>query len=93
MLWVAEGKGTAERIALGRDLYVANCASCHGIDLEGQSNWRSPGPDGRLPAPPHDEIGHTGIIRMNSFWRSFVVARWLSSVATTKATCRVLPRF
>ena len=21
--------------------------------------WRSPGPDGRLPAPPHDETGHT----------------------------------
>ena len=24
-----------------------------------QVNWRSPGDDGRLPAPPHDETGHT----------------------------------
>ena len=23
------------------------------------SDWRVPGPDGRLPAPPHDEAGHT----------------------------------
>lgn len=43
----------------GRALYVASCAACHGANLEGQANWRSPGPDGRLPAPPHDESGHT----------------------------------
>ncbi|WP_370399768.1 c-type cytochrome [Sulfitobacter sp. JB4-11] len=46
-------------IALGADVYEANCASCHGADLEGQADWRSPGEDGRLPAPPHDETGHT----------------------------------
>ena len=46
-------------IALGTSVYEANCASCHGADLEGQPNWRSPGEDGRLPAPPHDETGHT----------------------------------
>ena len=46
-------------IALGTSVYEANCASCHGADLEGQANWRSPGEDGRLPAPPHDETGHT----------------------------------
>ena len=40
-------------------LYADNCASCHGANLEGQENWRSPGPDGILPAPPHDESGHT----------------------------------
>ncbi|UMA66246.1 cytochrome c [Roseivivax marinus] len=43
----------------GRDLYVEHCASCHGADLEGQPNWRQPLPSGRLPAPPHDETGHT----------------------------------
>lgn len=32
---------------------------CHGADLEGQPDWRSAGPDGVLPAPPHDETGHT----------------------------------
>ncbi|WP_299284970.1 cytochrome c [uncultured Tateyamaria sp.] len=46
-------------IVLGADVYEANCATCHGADLEGQANWRSPGEDGRLPAPPHDETGHT----------------------------------
>ncbi|WP_299416949.1 cytochrome c [uncultured Sulfitobacter sp.] len=46
-------------VALGISVYEANCASCHGADLEGQANWRSPGEDGRLPAPPHDKTGHT----------------------------------
>lgn len=48
-----------ETLALGADVYTTNCASCHGVDLEGQPDWRAPGPDGRLPAPPHDETGHT----------------------------------
>ena len=40
-------------------LYAENCASCHGAKLEGQPDWRSPGPDGVMPAPPHDRTGHT----------------------------------
>ncbi len=43
----------------GRALYGENCASCHGENLEGQPNWRTPGDDGVMPAPPHDETGHT----------------------------------
>ncbi|MCZ4260087.1 cytochrome c [Limimaricola sp. G21655-S1] len=43
----------------GRQLYLDNCASCHGADLEGQPDWRWPLPSGRLPAPPHDATGHT----------------------------------
>ena len=43
----------------GAALYATHCASCHGANLEGQPDWRSPGPDGVLPAPPHDETGHT----------------------------------
>ena len=46
-------------VALGENVYRDNCASCHGTELEGQPNWRRPGPDGLLPAPPHDETGHT----------------------------------
>ena len=46
-------------IAAGAALYADNCAACHGADLEGQPDWRSPGSDGRLPAPPHDDKGHT----------------------------------
>lgn len=43
----------------GRALYVANCASCHGANLEGQPDWMRRLPSGRLPAPPHDDSGHT----------------------------------
>jgi mono/diheme cytochrome c family protein len=46
-------------IEQGRVLYAENCASCHGVNLEGQPNWQSKGDDGRLPAPPHNERGHT----------------------------------
>jgi cytochrome c len=46
-------------IVAGRDLYANNCASCHGVNLEGQPNWQSPNSDGVLPAPPHDGSGHT----------------------------------
>lgn len=27
--------------------------------MQGQPNWRQRGPDGLLPAPPHDASGHT----------------------------------
>jgi mono/diheme cytochrome c family protein len=46
-------------IASGETLYGEYCAACHGANLEGQGDWRSPGADGLLPAPPHDETGHT----------------------------------
>ena len=46
-------------INAGRSLYADNCASCHGVNLEGQPNWQSPNADGVLPAPPHDRTGHT----------------------------------
>nr|WP_281262123.1 cytochrome c [Pseudoroseomonas aestuarii] len=51
--------GNPEQVALGRRIYSEQCAQCHGVNLEGQPNWRSRGPDGRLPAPPHDASGHT----------------------------------
>lgn len=46
-------------IAAGETLYADHCAACHGANLEGQPNWRVKGDDGLLPAPPHDETGHT----------------------------------
>lgn len=50
---------SSDEIALGQDLYTANCASCHGGDLEGQPDWKRRLDTGRMPAPPHDESGHT----------------------------------
>ena len=46
-------------IKLGKNVYVKNCASCHGVNLEGEENWKSRKPNGMMPAPPHDETGHT----------------------------------
>jgi mono/diheme cytochrome c family protein len=43
----------------GHALYLEYCASCHGANLEGQPNWMVRLPNGRLPAPPHDETGHS----------------------------------
>ena len=51
--------GDAGVIARGERVYKTHCAACHGARLEGQPNWRERGPDGRLPAPPHDASGHT----------------------------------
>ena len=46
-------------IVRGEAVYQQQCAVCHGVKLEGQPNWRQARPDGTLPAPPHDETGHT----------------------------------
>lgn len=48
-----------EQVALGETVYRENCADCHGANLEGQPNWKQRLPDGAMPAPPHDETGHT----------------------------------
>ncbi|MGE0653353.1 MAG: cytochrome c, partial [Alphaproteobacteria bacterium] len=64
LLWVGldqngPAEAAAERLERGRAIYVANCASCHGAKLEGQPDWKSRLPSGRMPAPPHDASGHT----------------------------------
>ncbi len=47
------------QVALGQTVYAAQCARCHGANLEGQPNWQERLANGRLPAPPHDASGHT----------------------------------
>ena len=47
------------KVALGEAIYAQQCASCHGAKLEGQPDWRKRLANGRMPAPPHDESGHT----------------------------------
>jgi len=47
------------QVLRGRAIHGQHCAACHGQKLEGQPDWRSRRPDGRLPAPPHDGTGHT----------------------------------
>lgn len=48
-----------EILALGEAVYAETCASCHGTELEGQPDWKRRLENGRMPAPPHDETGHT----------------------------------
>ena len=63
-LWPETGNSGADTnsqqvLALGQEVYAEACASCHGVNLEGQPNWRTRLESGRLPAPPHDATGHT----------------------------------
>lgn len=54
-------KGAHDPFALmeGENIYKAECAACHGAKLEGQADWQTRRPDGKLPAPPQDATGHT----------------------------------
>jgi mono/diheme cytochrome c family protein len=52
-------RALASQLGLGQAIYSQHCASCHGNKLEGQANWQSRNAAGRMPAPPHDDTGHT----------------------------------
>jgi peroxiredoxin/mono/diheme cytochrome c family protein len=57
--WHTADPANAEQVQVGQAVYAQHCAVCHGAHLEGQPNWKQPLPTGGLPAPPHDETGHT----------------------------------
>lgn len=65
--WTTVSSGMAEEpahldsevVAMGKAVYAAQCSACHGDDLEGQPDWKVRDADGYLPAPPHDQTGHT----------------------------------
>ncbi len=42
----------------GRKLFLVNCAECHGVQGEGEKNWRTIGADGIAKAPPLNGTGH-----------------------------------
>jgi mono/diheme cytochrome c family protein len=58
LMAVSPTMAAAEEMS-GKTLYAIHCAACHGKNLEGQPNWQTRNDDGTLPAPPHDETGHT----------------------------------
>ncbi|WP_422377026.1 c-type cytochrome [Roseibium sp.] len=43
----------------GAGIYEQACAACHGNQLQGEPDWQTANADGTLPAPPHDQTGHT----------------------------------
>ncbi|WP_327437623.1 c-type cytochrome [Sinorhizobium meliloti] len=45
------GDTSAGTIALGKTLNAKHCATCHGVRLQGQRNWKKPRcpPDACLP--------------------------------------------
>lgn len=47
------------QVRLGETVYVQRCASCHGLRLEGQPDWKTQNADGSFRSPPHDDTGHT----------------------------------
>ncbi len=49
----------SETVRAGRQVYLTNCAVCHGPNAEGALGWRGPDAKGNLPPPPHDDSGHT----------------------------------
>lgn len=49
----------AGQVELGKQVYVKNCAACHGANGEGEPDWKIPKEDGTYPAPPHSVDGHT----------------------------------
>ena len=53
------GCESRQDLAQGERLYAQHCAACHGAQLEGQPQWQRKLPNGRFPAPPHDDSGHT----------------------------------
>lgn len=50
---------TAKHVELGRTVFEANCATCHGEDAAGTANWRERDANGNLPPPPLNGTAHT----------------------------------
>jgi len=62
MFWLAgcaDEQAAAPNLSVGKSVYELHCAACHGAKLEGQPDWQRRLSNGRLPAPPHDDSGHT----------------------------------
>lgn len=49
---------TEEQLVLGKDIFLNNCASCHGTKAEKTVDWMKTLPDGSYPAPPLNDKAH-----------------------------------
>ena len=48
--------------SLGKELYQANCAFCHGDKLQGQPHWNKTYIEGKRPAPPLNASGNITLL-------------------------------
>ena len=48
--------------SLGKELYQANCAFCHGDELQGQPHWDKTYIEGKRPAPPLNASGNIALL-------------------------------
>ena len=74
-------------VAQGEILYQQHCASCHGVNLEGQPDWRRRSDDGTLPAPPTTPAATPGTTLISCCSRSLSWGRLPWSVADIRAPC------
>ena len=54
-------------VDLGKLVYKNNFASCHGVNLEGQEQWRQADADGYMPALHMMKVVKHGITQMSIF--------------------------
>lgn len=48
-----------QAVESGKTVYATYCAECHGVNLEGEEEWKIQNEDGTFRSPPHDASGHT----------------------------------
>ncbi|MBN0985909.1 cytochrome c [Amphritea sp. RP18W] len=49
---------TQTQVNTGQQLFLDNCAECHGAVAQGTNNWNKPEPDGSYPPPPLNGRAH-----------------------------------
>ncbi|MGI1668799.1 MAG: cytochrome c [Neptuniibacter sp.] len=49
---------TPSQVSLGKQVFIENCASCHGAGAQGTKEWMKLLPDGNYPPPPLNGTAH-----------------------------------
>ncbi len=49
---------TQTQVDQGRELFLANCAQCHGAAAQGTADWQTVQADGNYPPPPLNGTAH-----------------------------------
>lgn len=49
---------TQPQVDNGKQLFLTQCANCHGVLAQGTADWKKPLADGKYPPPPLDGTAH-----------------------------------